>query len=858
MSLINDLLTWSQSCPEWQRDAMRRIAQNGSLSKTDINELVTICRSAHGLENQTHAARPLESHHLPRSAAFGNEVRLLALDQVVNVNALAPNQALDFAPTGLTIVYGDNGTGKSSYSRILKEVCRARGASPPIQGNVHDASSPGIPSATLRYSVAGETRTFRWSEKVTPPSDFADVCVFDSFAANTYASQATDVAFRPFGLDILEQLAITCEELRQILNAEKRLLSTNVPDQFEIDDSTEAGQSVANLSILTNLEELQVLSHLTSAEKSELSALRRAQQMAASQSEEGSRLPETIQSVEELGRRIAELSQLFSQGNLMTIRRLAESLATAREFAQHQLDTIRQAPLPGVGSDEWKHLWQSAEAFSTGVAYPSSGFPKVESGSKCVLCHQELDLPARSRLSEWKEAFEAQAQKSAEAASHALQEALVPFRNLGLDAPAVILGLHHLRSLSPQDATFAETFLESVRSLTQQLLQDPSGPRQPVDGAEAQQTVGRARATLQARHRAFRQIQQAETREAANYRLLELESRLTLNRRMPQIRARVSQLRQLAALENCLGDTRTHRITNQTSKLTKKYITSALRQAFESELQRLSFSHMPLELASARGKRGVFYHQISLTTSSISPSQVASEGEARCLSLAGFLAEITTSGRRSAILFDDPVSSLDHHWRLRVAQRLVEEARERQVVVLSHDLVFVLALHNQSKDLKVACKTQYLRRSREGAGVCMADLPWPAMPVAERVKRLRDLQVRAAKLHHDDEISRYETKGQQIYGLLRETWERAIEEVLLSKVVERYRPSIETRRVRYLTDISEEDLKIIDEGMTKSSMWFAGHDHASAINAPFPSPQELLQDIDALEEWRKSVNRRRK
>ena len=43
---------------------------------------------------------------------------------------------------------------------------------------------------------------------------------------------------------------------------------------------------------------------------------------------------------------------------------------------------------------------------------------------------------------------------------------------------------------------------------------------------------------------------------------------------------------------------------------------------------------------------------------------------------------------RSAIVFDDPVLSLDHRWRKRVAKRLVEETKNRQVIVLTHDLVF--------------------------------------------------------------------------------------------------------------------------------------------------------------------------
>jgi wobble nucleotide-excising tRNase len=66
-----------------------------------------------------------------------------------------------------------------------------------------------------------------------------------------------------------------------------------------------------------------------------------------------------------------------------------------------------------------------------------------------------------------------------------------------------------------------------------------------------------------------------------------------------------------------------------------------------------------------------------------------SEGEKTCVALAAFLTELATAQHASALVFDDPVSSLDHRWRSSVAKRLVDEAKKRQVIVFTHDLVFV-------------------------------------------------------------------------------------------------------------------------------------------------------------------------
>ncbi|MFC0571556.1 AAA family ATPase [Paraburkholderia solisilvae] len=65
---------------------------------------------------------------------------------------------------------------------------------------------------------------------------------------------------------------------------------------------------------------------------------------------------------------------------------------------------------------------------------------------------------------------------------------------------------------------------------------------------------------------------------------------------------------------------------------------------------------------------------------------VLSEGESRIVALAAFLADITGSGQSTPFVFDDPISSLDQEFEERVADRLVELSRTRQVIVFTHRL----------------------------------------------------------------------------------------------------------------------------------------------------------------------------
>jgi ABC-type molybdenum transport system ATPase subunit/photorepair protein PhrA len=63
--------------------------------------------------------QPLGAGDLPAAASQGVPFTLLAMKDLVNVNRIVGNQVLKFAPNGVTVIYGDNGSGKSGYSRVL-------------------------------------------------------------------------------------------------------------------------------------------------------------------------------------------------------------------------------------------------------------------------------------------------------------------------------------------------------------------------------------------------------------------------------------------------------------------------------------------------------------------------------------------------------------------------------------------------------------------------------------------------------------------------------------------------------------------------------------------------------------------
>jgi hypothetical protein len=162
----------------------------------------------------TEQAVPLDASHLQDPAASHAVVSLGALHGLSNVNALAPGERLSFGKAGLTVIYGDNGAGKSGYARVLKQLCRARSPKgDAILPNIYAAAS-GMPSANIEFYIGGQKRNASWTQGNAPDAMLSAVSVFDLRTANVHVENTNDLAYTPLPLRILAGLAQTCQDVK--------------------------------------------------------------------------------------------------------------------------------------------------------------------------------------------------------------------------------------------------------------------------------------------------------------------------------------------------------------------------------------------------------------------------------------------------------------------------------------------------------------------------------------------------------------------------------------------------------------------------------------------------------------------
>lgn len=869
MAVLEDVLNWSTERPAWQRDALRRIVTQDALTDRDITELTEICLNTHGVADPgvpLLAPDPLSEQQLPATADVLERVQLVALRDIEGVNALAPEQSMTFEPNGMTIIFGYNGSGKSGYARIIRALCRARGGREEILPDAFSTEEQRATSATVQYQVGDQIKEppFRWRQGEEPPPELSQISFFDAECATVHVDEANELAFTPFGLDVLPRLARLCTTVGEVIDTMIREVERAQPaalSNVQAHGSTVVHEQLSQLQADSGIETFRQLATLTDVETSRIRELQevivgdargRARELHGKASALSRLRQDLHQTATGLSREsIAGLEVTFQDA---ITKRTAATMAAEAAFGEQ--------PLPGVGEDAWRELWEAARRYSEHRAYPDHDFPHVGSAAVCVLCQQPLGMEAKDRLSTFEGFVKADTEQLAERVEADLQDAssrierltvgLAGYRAYVRSVPDRIPALSRSTWQFLRDArTIQQTIAESLRTRTWcEPIPLSASPVAELSAAE-QDLLTRAEELEQSTNDEHRQALVAEQRALA--------ARQWLSGVLDDVEAEIARKQQVVALTAAKRDTGTTWITRKSSELTDKFVTEVLRERMTDEMRGLGAGYLRVHLDSAGGQVGEKKFRIALrdASSEVPVRRVLSEGEFRCVAIAGFLSELSTEDIASALVFDDPVSSLDHLYRRKVAERLVELAGDRQVIVFTHEISFLVELVKLCNS-RVALRQAHVRRGANQPGECLDGVPWEAMKVRGRVGHLKQLLQDARGTQRSEGDGAYSIVARRIYGLLRETWEQAVEEVLLGGVVGRFQWDVHTQQLRDLHDITEEDIRSVNDGMTKASRFLEGHDTPAAGAEPVPDPDEVEQDIAGLEDWVSVVRQRRR
>lgn len=702
------------------------------------------------------------------------------LESLEGVNALAAGQSIVFN-AGLTILFGENGAGKTGYARVLKQLAAVRTAEP-ILPNVHDATAPTDLKAKIIYSTGSDPATtldWRGESGLAP---FTRLGVFDSPALHLHVDNDLTYVYTPSDLALFPHVSTAVGAIKDRLDAAvvERGSGGNPYLSF-FTRGTSVYQLIETLGAATDLTEIDAL-----ADKGADSAIRLTAVEANVEALKSTSIAAQLTTAKSRRDLNASLGALVQVCDAINARAYNDAVAAADQ-ATLDVETLRgelfaAAGLTGESDQVWQSFILTGEQYidhRDDHDYPTDGDP-------CIYCRQPLGDSALALVQRYREFANDSAQQRITASRQTMSTLTQDLMRLDPTALAGAIATH-------QDPESPDPILEQAQQLVLavQAAQTMVTGGKSLDGPSLRPADGLA-AEVDTRHGAATALiadlsGRAEEREVAlaqaKKELDELTDRIELAARLDGITSLVANAKwaqKAAQLAKKIPPVRTS-LTGVAKVASEQLINTDFASRFAEECVALRAPDVALEFPGQKGQAA----RRKTVPVAKQPSKVLSEGEQKVIGLADFLAEAGLRLSPSPIVFDDPVNSLDYRRIHEVADRIARLAADRQVIVFTHNIWFATEMLSRFEKNRGRC-TYYGITDDPGKGVVVPGSHPRWDTVSKTTGKVNQL-IAAAK---GAEGAVQEALIENAYSTIRGWCETVVETELLAGVTQRYQANV--------------------------------------------------------------------
>jgi hypothetical protein len=781
---ISLLIEWVNQQDHWIRAlAAEIIEMRRPLSEARVAHFLDLMLR----EKELASGEPVVREEISAGSGTHDNAQPLVLTRLVhkeNVNALAANQEIEFNPR-MTLLFGENASGKTGYVRILKRAAAVRTAEP-ILPDIRTPSAGAPPRAILGLRLGSDDQPpIEWrGEQGMDPLTRIDV--FDSRAAVVHLEENLTYAYTPADLALFPLIHDGLEKVRAKLDgAQRETAPKGNPFAIRFPPESRLMPKIEVLGSSTDLRELEDLAQVSEVEEASLPGLReKVEALRSGNLQARFQVARREQGIYSRAADLAETLRGFDHvAHGTALRRLREAEAAHARATQ---DAFAADALPGVLGDEWRAFIEASEDYiqATGLEpYPAKG-------THCIYCRQPLGDAAVALVQKYRDFRNDALRAAVETAKreiHALTAGVSATDPEGLreELQKIAESLADGADL-PLALAEARTVAETVKSTRAAITAgEPSEPPS-LDLEEAGRSLRMHAAELARAADDLRK--QGEDRRRAldeeSAKLRDIEDRLALRGMLPGIRSHVeaaiwadragAQLRRFQGIKRGITETSKH--------ASARVLDRDFGRRFADECEALRAPRVTLDFPGREGEA----RRRKLLAPGHGVEEILSEGEQKVIALADFLAEGSLKRDRSPIVLDDPVTSLDHKRLQHVVDRLVDLSRERQVIVFTHDIWFAAELLARFEHEARDCAF-YDITSEDGRIGTVARGSHPRTDTfKDRSKRVQRFVDEAAK--ESGEIR--QALIERGYSELRGACEIVVETDLLGGVTQRYRPNV--------------------------------------------------------------------
>jgi energy-coupling factor transporter ATP-binding protein EcfA2 len=845
--LKNNIIAWLKNYDYWFQFAGNRLLEGENITDTFADETYQLFKEDYGLKTIDQERIAIVFNEIEIDIVeVAENLQLQLIKEIENVNALASGQSITINPN-LTIIYGGNGTGKSGYVRLLNNAFSSRGDKQ-ILPNVFLDGALGEPTCKFTFqSVEAPYDLVYPSQKNNV--EFSQYSVFDTHSIKVLLEQDNKLDFTPIGFEFFEKVLQLYEVVKAKLYAEiKANRPINEFEKFFVDDNI-IKNAITNLTTDYNVEELKVLGTYTDEEDAKLAGL-----IAKREELKALDIPKRIAELQQLLAQLIEFTsnqqkilEYLKTDDIEHYKSLIISYNKFQELAnQEGIKSLEDYNIEGIGSNQWKEFIRASKnyAFAIEANRDEKNYPSEK--DNCLFCLQPITEKENSLINSYWNLLKSEAEIEINRIIQFIRElenklkGLIPVK---FDETTTLF-----EYVNTNDEVFAAKWKDII-SISEKEIQniisnlgninlDLDMTSLTVSTSDFDEIIAEIQIVIAELFQKNPAIELEELEKQIQF----LTDRSLLSKLLEQVLVFVANHKWATKAESCASAFNPRSITVKQGDLFTTHITDKYTDTFNNECKMLNSPNV-VQIAQ-KNERG--YTLRKLQVAGMVANSILSEGEQRAISLADFLTEVQMNPHNKGVFFDDPITSQDHHRREKIAERLVELASQKQVIIFTHDIAFFIRLKIFAETKGIPYGFTTLRNTGGNPGVISPDLPWIAQPVKLRVGTLREKLVLLKKIEQSGDEDKYFFEVKSWYELLREGWERAVEERLFKGVVERFLLGVQTQKLKKVT-ITNELLADIEKGMTDSSSWI--HDAAAGLNPTPPDTTRAENDLKFLSDF---------
>lgn len=841
---VESFKAWLDAKPYWEQFLWQLHLEKDELDEDDLKKCYQYLLEDFGVIKTAPSRKPIVFPTLDLESVdvSGAKSTLNKIENLKNVNAIDESCVIEFGKN-LTIIYGDNGAGKSGIGRLLSNACHSRKPRR-LLANARKASSIQ-PSADFHVTDSSGSNVVKYRLGDNHPALKA-FAVFDHECALTHLNDGNAVEFVPSKIKIFDEVFKSISAIEKELEADIEAKECEDPTTDVFDGRSTVTDFVDGLSDETTDQEIEDALRFTDADKTALADKKKelAKKLKQDVAAQKTLLQEECRDLEEFKRELSATIPVLSTTRATQINNILKEIREKKEIADKlSVKSFDFAAFKNIGSPEWRALIVAAQRLHTKESVSNGGTEPEH----CLLCRQSLGGKEKTLFGEYWKFLKSTAETELANARRTLSSYLEVLEGADRDWPSFSATEVAVKILKRDAPDELKKIKDGFDGMNAQLRDWVGKVKKEKDVAFADPKIKLdAITTLVAEKRKAegKLVDPTPQIRKLTGEIGFLEQKKQASRLIPKIKKFVAWLRWQAAVGAINLPTARGNVTRKKSDIMGELVISQYVDIFNTETERLD-CNFGLKVES-HGRDAATIKELKLEFArGQNPSDILSEGEQTVSALADFLTEAKLDKNNTGIIFDDPVTSLDHDRRSIIAKRLVEESKDRQVIVLTHDIAFLLELQYYAENQSIDHVSVSMRKVAGSVGLIKPELPWIAQNVRSKVGYLRNKLATLKKAESGDP-DEYRELVKSWYGLLRESWERAVEERLFKGVVQRFNKAVQTQKLAQI-QVTDDLIKEVTDGMTESSKWL--HDMGIGMNPAVPTTAKLEAELDKLADF---------